>query len=67
MLRPQGLIRHVIDYSDHYAHADANINEFNYLRFDERQWKKFNPGIHFQRSFEKERVISKFLAQAGLR
>ncbi len=48
VLRPGGLMRHVIDYSDHYAHADPNINEFNYLRFDDKQWAKFNPGIHFQ-------------------
>ena len=48
MLRPKGLMSHMIDYSDHYALSDPNINEFNYLRFNEQQWRKFNPSIHFQ-------------------
>jgi hypothetical protein len=39
---------HVIDYSDHYAHSDPGISEFNYLQFDEQQWAKVNPSIHFQ-------------------
>jgi hypothetical protein len=51
VLRSQGLMSHLIDYSDHYANSDPDINEFNYLRFDERQWKKFNPSIHFQNRF----------------
>lgn len=48
VLRQGGLMSHVIDYSDHYAHSDPNINEFNYLAFDEESWAKYNPGIHFQ-------------------
>jgi ubiquinone/menaquinone biosynthesis C-methylase UbiE len=48
VLRPGGLMSHVIDYSDHYAHSDASITEYNYLRFDEQRWRKVNPSIHFQ-------------------
>ncbi len=39
---------HVIDYSDHYAHSDASINLYNFLRFSDREWERFNPDIHYQ-------------------
>jgi len=48
ILKRGGLMSHVIDYSDHYAHSDPSINEFNYLAFDEKAWVKYNPDIHFQ-------------------
>ena len=39
---------HVIDYTDHYAHSDASINIYNFLRFSDREWERFNPDIHYQ-------------------
>jgi SAM-dependent methyltransferase len=48
LARPGAVISHVIDYSDHYAHADPAIGPYNFLRFDEAAWQAFNPGIHFQ-------------------
>ncbi len=51
VLSPQGYMSHSIDYSDHYANADPSIDHFNYLRFDDEQWRKFNPDIHFQNRF----------------
>lgn len=48
ILKPGGYMRHVIDFSDHYAHSDGSISEFNYLRFGSSAWKLHNPSIHFQ-------------------
>lgn len=48
VIRPDGLVSHAIDYSDHYAHADPGITCYNYLRFDDREWEAFSPGIHYQ-------------------
>jgi predicted SAM-dependent methyltransferase len=48
VMRPDGLMSHMIDYSDHYAHSDANITAYNYLQFDETEWTRYNPSIHFQ-------------------
>jgi hypothetical protein len=42
------VMSHVIDYTDHYAHADASIGEYNFLRFTDAEWARFNPGIHYQ-------------------
>ena len=39
---------HCIDYSDHYAHSDAGITPYNFLRFAPVAWRLCNPDIHFQ-------------------
>lgn len=48
VLKPGGYMSHEIDYSDHYANADPNITRFNYLRFSDEEWSRYNPSIHFQ-------------------
>jgi hypothetical protein len=48
VMRPDSLMSHIIDYSDHYAHSDGNITTYNYLQFDEAEWARYNPGIHYQ-------------------
>jgi SAM-dependent methyltransferase len=39
LLRPEGLLVHVIDPSDHFAHDDASLTTVNFLRFSEREWQ----------------------------
>lgn len=48
VMKPGGIMVHVIDYSDHYAHSDGGINNYNYLQFTSNQWKSYNPDIHYQ-------------------
>lgn len=48
VLKPDGVMRHTVDYSDHYAHADSAITDFNMLRFSDSEWAYYNPGIHYQ-------------------
>jgi hypothetical protein len=43
--RPGGLSIHFIDYSDHYARSDASLSRFNFLKFTDRQWAKYNSGL----------------------
>jgi SAM-dependent methyltransferase len=33
VLKPSGVMSHIIDFSDHYAHSDPRINNFNYCQF----------------------------------
>ena len=44
----RAVISHVIDYSDHYAHSDPAITFYNFLGFSDREWRRFNPGLHYQ-------------------
>lgn len=41
LLKPQGLLLHVIDPSDHFAHDDASITAINFLQFNEREWNRW--------------------------
>ena len=45
---PGAVLSHVVDYTDHYAHSDAAITAYNFLRFSEAEWERFNPPIHYQ-------------------
>ena len=42
------IMSHVIDYTDHYAHSDPSIDEYNFLRYSDEEWARFNPAIHYQ-------------------
>jgi SAM-dependent methyltransferase len=41
LLRPEGLLVHTIDPSDHFAHDDASITAINFLQFSERDWERW--------------------------
>ncbi|HLH65041.1 MAG TPA: class I SAM-dependent methyltransferase [Solirubrobacteraceae bacterium] len=45
---PEAVMSHFVDISDHYAHFDRSISEFNYLRFSDRSWRLFNNALHHQ-------------------
>jgi SAM-dependent methyltransferase len=44
LLRADGLLVHLVDFSDHFAHIDAAISEINFLRFTDRQWRRYGAG-----------------------
>jgi hypothetical protein len=37
-----------IDYGDHWSYVDRSINTYNYLRYDDAEWRRFNPPMHYQ-------------------
>jgi hypothetical protein len=48
LARPAAVMNHFIDMSDHYAHFDSEITEFNCLRYSDRVWRVFNNRLHYQ-------------------
>jgi len=40
ILRPSGILVHLVDFSDHFAHGSPSISSINFLRFSERQWHR---------------------------
>jgi SAM-dependent methyltransferase len=50
LLAPNGVASFLIDYQDHYSHSYANgrITAYNYLRFSEAAWRRYNSPLHFQ-------------------
>ena len=47
-LKVGGIASLHIDYSDHYAHTDKAISLLNYLKFDDKTWRKYNHRCHYQ-------------------
>lgn len=43
-----GKVSFLIDYHDHYGSADRNITMWNFYRYSDREWRKFNPDNHYQ-------------------
>ena len=48
ILKPDGLISAIIDYTDHYSYSDSNIGKLNFLKFDSNFYKKYNHSSHYQ-------------------
>lgn len=48
ILKDDGIVSAKIDYSDHYAHTDKSISLLNYLKFNEKDWAKYNHNCHYQ-------------------
>lgn len=48
VIKPDGLISAIIDYSDHYSHTDCKISRLNFLKFSDVEFEKYNHSVHFQ-------------------
>lgn len=46
--KPEGVMSHFIDLSDHFAHFDPSINIYNFLRFSEKEWSWIDNDIQPQ-------------------
>lgn len=45
---PRARMSHYTDLADHYAYFDPRIGYFNFLRYSDRQWRKYNNRFHYQ-------------------
>lgn len=48
ILKPGGILSLIIDYQDHWAYFDKDISIYNFLKYDDREWEKYNPQLHYQ-------------------
>ena len=48
ILRPEGRVSAMIDYSDHYAHSDRSLSRLHYLTLPETEWRRHNHPNHYQ-------------------
>jgi hypothetical protein len=63
---PGAVLDHFIDHSDHYAHFDRSITEFNYLRYPPALWRLFNNRLHYQNRLRAS-DYSRLFERAGFR
>tara|TARA_B100001093_G_scaffold519881_1_gene611086 strand:- start:1909 stop:2748 length:840 start_codon:yes stop_codon:yes gene_type:complete len=48
IIKNEGIVSAVIDYSDHYSHTDRQIGPLNFLQYSTNEFKKYNHNNHFQ-------------------
>lgn len=48
LLSSGGLMSLSIDYTDYYAHSDSTISVFNYMKYSEDEWEKYNTPTYYQ-------------------
>jgi Methyltransferase domain len=48
LCRPRAVLSMKIDYSDHWSHTDQSISPWHFLRFDDDEWCRWNPPMHYQ-------------------
>lgn len=48
ILRPGGVMFHSVNCGDHYAYADRNIHQLNYLQFSDDDWRRWNNEFLYQ-------------------
>lgn len=48
LIKPDGVMSHFIDMSDHFAHFDSSITIYNFLRYSKRRWRLIDNTIQPQ-------------------
>jgi SAM-dependent methyltransferase len=48
ILRAGGIMSFQVDFQDHWSYFDQDIDVFNFLEYDERTWRRYNPDLHYQ-------------------
>ena len=64
-LRPDGVVAHVVDNSDHREHRDKRLSRIDFLRYQERTWRLLclNPQDYCNRLRHRDHV--RLLSEAG--
>lgn len=60
LIKSNGYISSVIDYSDHYSHTDKNISPLNFLQYSDLEWKKYNNLFLYQNRLRHRHYLELF-------
>jgi len=60
ILKPNGLISAIVDYTDHYSYSDSSIGKLNFLQFDDHSFRKYNHSSHYQNRLRHYDYLSLF-------
>jgi SAM-dependent methyltransferase len=66
LLRPDGLLVHVIDPSDHFSHDDDSITAINFLQFSEDEWRRLAGNRFMYHNRLRAHEFVQLFEQAGL-
>lgn len=47
IMTDDGVASIYINYGDHYSGVDKSITAYNFLKYSDSEWKKYNPRLHY--------------------
>ncbi len=63
ILAPGGVMFHSVNCGDHYAYVDRNINQLNYLRYSDREWRRWDNDFLYQNRMRAFEFVERAIAQ----
>ncbi len=63
LMKKAGVAIISIDYRDHWSFFDSKISIYNFLKYPEKIWKRYNPPIHHQNRLRHVDYLSLFQMQ----
>jgi SAM-dependent methyltransferase len=48
LLTPDGVMVHLVDCTDHFSHRNNNLDNLNFLRYPEEEWRRYNSNFLYQ-------------------
>ena len=47
-MKSDSVLSFAIDYSDHFSHTDNKISSLNFLKYERKEWEKYNTKFLYQ-------------------
>lgn len=66
VLKPDGLLVHRIDLSDHFAHADGSLSSLNFLQFSKHEWDRLAGNKFAYHNRLRASDFKKLLSECGI-
>jgi SAM-dependent methyltransferase len=60
VLKPEGTLIHLVDYSDHFARTDGKISRFNFLQYSDAEWRPYNSDYHYVNRMRHSQYVDLF-------
>lgn len=62
ILAPGGVMFHSVNCGDHYAYVDRKINQLHYLKYSDRQWRRWDNAFLYQNRMRAYEFVDRALA-----
>ncbi|WP_157786169.1 methyltransferase domain-containing protein [Dyella japonica] len=62
ILVPGGIMFHSVNCGDHYAYVDHSINQLNYLKYSDRQWRHWDNAFLYQNRLRAYEFVDRAVA-----
>lgn len=62
ILAPGGVMFHSVNCGDHYAYVDRRINQLNYLKYSDREWRRWDNAFLYQNRMRAYEFVDRAVA-----